>query len=408
MINFDIILQNFSPYLPYVGFGFIVAFIATPLVAKLAFKLWAVDLPAHLRGRGDSTADRRIHEGIVPKFTGIVLFLPILLVLLSGTQLSALPWGILAGAAVMIIAGLLDDKFDLPAKTQLLLQVFAAGLVVVSGVTITFVQVAGVSMDFSAWSHVFQVGNFVYNMILPADLITLFWIVGVINFVGWVDGVDGVHGSLTMLAALTIMLIMIRAGGVMPALIILTALFIGGNLGFFPYNFSPAKMFYSGATMFTGFTLAVLALMSTSKLAITIIVLGLPLFDAILVVFLRFREHPELLRNPIKILSISDKNHLHFRLLDLGYSKRMVMFLELTIMGMFCLVAFYFSGFENDTLALAAGVIAIGVIFVIIAIGRKRAAKIAARKLAEEAARPKIEVQTTVVPGTKPGEKFTY
>ncbi|MCA9378807.1 undecaprenyl/decaprenyl-phosphate alpha-N-acetylglucosaminyl 1-phosphate transferase [Candidatus Dojkabacteria bacterium] len=408
MIDIGTIFQNLAPYLPYIGLGFVVAVLATPMVARLALKVWAVDLPAHLRGRQDTTSDRRIHENIVPKFTGMILFLPIALVLLSGGQLSSLPWGILAGAFVMVLAGLIDDKFDLPAKYQLLLQLLAAVLVVVSGVTITFVQVAGVSMDFASWSHVFQIGNLVYNMILPADIITVLWIVAVINFVGWVDGVDGVHGSLTLVAAFTILLIMMRSGAAMPALLILAALFIGGNLGFLPYNLSPAKMFYSGATMFTGFVLAVLALMSTSKLAITIIVLGLPVFDALLVVFLRFREHPDLLRSPLKILSISDKNHLHFRLLDLGYSKKMVVLLELIIMGMFCLIAFYFSGFENDSLALLAGVVAIGVIFEIIAIGRRRAAKIAERKRAEEAAKPKIEVQAAVVPGTKPGEKFTY
>lgn len=409
MIDFGAIFENLQPYLPYLGFAALVAFLVTPLVGKLGFKVGALDLPAHLRGRGDQTVDRRIHDRIVPKLTGIILVAPLILVLLFNNGLRGLPWGILAGLGILLVAGILDDKYDLSGKQQLMFQVAAAIAVLLSGVSITYIQVAGLEIDLTNWSHAFQIGNFVYNFIFPADLVTIIWIVAVINFVGWADGVDGVHGALTMLAGFTLLFVAIKGDAAMPAVLVFIVLMLGSNLGFYPFNLFPAKMFYSGSGAFVnGFFLAVASIMSTSKLATAIITLGVPLFDAALVILLRIKANPEVLRNPLKILSISDRNHLHHRLLDVGYSKNTVLLIEVTVMVILCFAALYFSGFENDSLALVGAGIVIIVIFNIIAIGRKRAERIRLQIEQQERERPQIEVKYTSPTTETKVEKYTY
>lgn len=409
MINFTAIFENLQPYLPYLLFAVVVAFIATPLVGKIGFKLGALDLPAHLRGRGDQTVNRRIHDRIVPKLTGIILVLPVILILLFNDGLHGIPWGILAGLGVLLVAGILDDKYDLSGKQQLIFQAIAAFTVVLSGVSITYIQVAGIQIDLTSWSQAIQVGNFVYNFIFPADLVTIVWIVAVINFVGWADGVDGVHGALTIIAGNTLLFVAIKGGAAMPALLVFTSLMLGANLGFYPFNLFPAKMFYSGSGAFVnGFFLAVASIMSTSKLATAIITLGVPIFDAVLVILLRIKANPEVLKNPLRILSISDKNHLHHRLLDVGYSKNTVLLIEVTVMVILCFGALYFSGFENDSLALVGTLVLIIVIFNIIAIGRKRAERIRIQFEEQEKLRPQIEVKYTSPTSGEKVEKYTY
>lgn len=395
------------PYLGIVAVCFVISLLLTPLVARFAKLIGALDLPAHLRSRQDRTAERRIHTDIVPKFAGPLLMVCLILVLLTNSDIWAQSWvkGIFLGGLVIFAMGVVDDIIDIPGRTQLLFHLLAAVIVVMSGVSITFVQVAGIRIDLVTWSQVIQIGSFVHTILFPADLIAIIWIVVVINTMGWVDGLDGLHGSLTVVALLTILFILMRGS---PAVIIPIALLVsatlGANLGFLPFNYNPAKMFYgSSGSHLNGFLLAVFALISSSKLAVAIVVLGLPLIDAALVVALRIKSHPEVLKNPVKILSISDKNHLHHRLLDVGYSKKMVLFIEVAIMSILGLVAFYFSGFTDDLLAIIGSISAIMIIFTLIGIAKRRAARIQEKMAAIEASKPVVEIKYN-----ETGEKFTY
>lgn len=410
MIDLPAIFAKLQPFLPFLGIAFAIALLATPLIAKLAFKIGALDLPGYLRNRNDRTAERRIHDRIVPKLTGLVLMLPVILVLLSNNQFKALPWGIFAGGFVLLIAGIIDDKFDISGRQQLLFQIVAAILVVVSGVSITYIEVLGIDIDLAQLGVPILQGAINYTFLFPADLITVFWIVAVINFIGWSDGVDGVHGAVAIIAISTLLLITLRSPSLLPSLVILISLLLGSNLGFYPFNFEPAKMFYGGSgTYINGFFLAVIAIMSTSKLATSIIILGLPIFDAILVIYLRTKANPEVLRNPLKILSISDKNHLHHRLLDVGYSKRMVLLVEVTMMLVLCLIALFFVGLENDSLAIVGALVITSLIFTLIAFGRKRAERIRIQVAQEQEKQPKVEVRYAQPEVKKEEvEKFKY
>ncbi len=409
MIDIPSIWQNVIPYLPFFIVGLFVTILSIPVVARIARKLGAVDLPAHMRQRTDKTAERRIHDNPVPKLTVVSLALSILVGYLAFPELRNLPWGIPAGIAIMTVAAILDDKYNLSGKQQLLFQFFAATAVVISGISVTFIQVAGVEIDLVSWSQkIFELGPISYQLLFPADIITILWIVALVNFVGWVDGIDGVHGALIIVACSVLLLIALHSPGANSTLIILIMIFLGANVGFYGYNFPPAKMFYSAATMLTGFLIAVISIMSTSKFAVSIIVLGLPIFDAILVIAMRIKSNPEVLRNPLKILNISDKNHLHFRLLDVGYSRKTVLLIELSIILGLSLVAFFFSGFEDDSLAIVFGILLMVVVFTLIAIVRKKAQSIASAKVEQAKEQPQVDVVYLSPESKGQMEKFTY
>lgn len=404
MPNFASILQNLQPYVGFLTLGVVVAVIVTPMIGRLAHKIGAVDLPAALRGRGDKTSDRRIHDRVTPKLAGAVLAIPILLVLAQGSELTQLPWGILVGGLIMLVVGLADDKFELSGRQQLIAQIIAAICVTSSGLTISFIQLAGIELDLTLAST---------SLGLPATLIpsvaTVFWIVAIINFIGWSDGVDGVHGALAIIAMLTMWFIATRVANLPEGTLTLIALILGANLGFYVYNIYPAKIFYAGSgTGVNGFFLAVIAILVTAKLGTAIILLGLPIFDALLVIYLRIKAHPEVRRNPLKILTISDRNHLHHRLLDVGYSKPSVLMIELSLMLVLCFIALTFSGIETSLVPLVGSLAIIALSFSVIAVARQRLAR--KQKILAEAKlkQPQIEVKYEPASNQQPSEKFTY
>lgn len=381
-----------------------VALLITPLIGKLALYIGAVDLPAHLRNRGDKTTERRIHDTITPKLAGLVLATPVILILLFNNGLHNIPWGVIAGGALMLVVGIIDDKFELSGKQQLAMQAVAAALVVLSGLSISFVQVGGIRLDFAQFST-----SLGLDPLLIPGIITILWIVALINFIGWSDGVDGVHGALTIIATLTMWFIATRVEGLPSSILVLVALILGSNLGFYPYNLFPAKIFYAGSgTNVNGFFLAVGSILVTAKLETAVILLGLPIFDALLVIALRTKANPEVLKNPLKILAISDRNHLHHRLLDVGYSKPTVLLIELSLMLILCFIALFVSGLESATaLPLVGSLTLVVIAFSVISIGKKKAERIKLQAELEEKSKPQIEVKF-VEHKEDSNEKFTY
>ena len=122
-----------------------------------------------------------------------------------------------------------------------------------------------------------------------------------------------------------------------------SVIFAGLILGFLFFNFYPAKI-WSGSTGKStyGFILAVLSVLSGAKLATAILILLLPITDFVLVVIGRIRNHN--VKNPLDILGISDRTHLHHKLLDLGYSERRIAFFEYLITGLLGAIALATTG----------------------------------------------------------------
>jgi UDP-GlcNAc:undecaprenyl-phosphate GlcNAc-1-phosphate transferase len=284
----------------------LISFLTTPLAIWLARRLGLVDDPQKRRHPAHT------HRGIVPRAGGLPLFLA-----LAGTSLVFLPLdkhlvGILAGATLLVIIGLLDDRFDLNPYFRLLTCFLAAGLVVAVGIGIPFINnpLDGI-IHLDQPQIYFEFLGKTHSLWILADFFALLWIVWMANIVNWAKGFDGQLPGIATIAALTIALLSFRfsADVTQWPVTILAAITAGAYLGFLPFNFYPQKIMpgYGGGTL-AGFMLAVLAILSTTKIGTAIVVLGVPVMDALYSVGRRLASG----RSPVW----GDRGHLHHKLLD--------------------------------------------------------------------------------------------
>jgi UDP-GlcNAc:undecaprenyl-phosphate GlcNAc-1-phosphate transferase len=220
----------------------------------------------------------------------------------SPTEAAAL----LLGGAVAAGLGAIDDLFDLRARLQLLGQILLACGAVALGITIDFVAnpLGGRPISF-AGSGVIAAG------------LTIFWIVGMINSINWIDGLDGLSSGVAFIAAVTLGLISLTTQVTtgQPLIAILCFILAGALLGFLRWNFHPASIFTgTSGVQFVGYTLAVLAILGTAKVAVALLVLGVPIIDTFWIIVRRLSQG----RSPFS----PDRTHIHHRLLDLGLSHR--------------------------------------------------------------------------------------
>jgi len=284
----------------------LISFLTTPLAIWLARRLGLVDDPQKRRHPAHT------HRGIIPRAGGLPLFLA-----LAGTSLVFLPLdkhlvGILAGAVLLVIIGLLDDRFDLNPYFRLLTCFLAAGLVVAVGIGIPFINnpLDGI-IRLDQPQIYFELLGKTRSLWILADFFALLWIVWMANIVNWAKGFDGQLPGIAAIAALTIALLSFRfsADVTQWPVTILAAITAGAYFGFLPFNFYPQKIMpgYGGGTL-AGFMLAVLAILSTTKIGTAIVVLGVPVIDALYSVGRRLASG----RSPVW----GDRGHLHHKLLD--------------------------------------------------------------------------------------------
>ncbi len=229
--------------------------------------------------------------------------------------------GIILGATVTLIVGLLDDKLDLNPYLRLLANGLAASCVVGAGIGIAFVtnplHGGVIHLDQPQINYVLFGGW--HSIWILSSLFGLFWIVWNMNIVGWSSGIDGQLPGFVVIAAVVIGVLGLRVSQDITQwpVIVLAAACAGAYLGFLPWNFYPQKIMpgYSGKSL-AGFFLAVLAILSGAKVATMILVLGIPMADAILSIIRRITAG----HSPVW----GDRGHLHHKLLDLGFSKRMI------------------------------------------------------------------------------------
>lgn len=398
----EVLIDNLSEVSIAFVIAFAVAFLAAPLVARLAVRFGVIDKPASLRKKTDKTAGRRIHTTTVPRSGGFAMFLAIFIGLIFTDTLEFLPRGVILGAFIIMFIGFLDDRFEIDGKFIFIGQILAAFAIVIGGNTILNLDVGFYNFDFNWYSDlVLYFGDYTYNFIFPADIITILWIVGLINAVNWVGGVDALNGTVSSIATFTMLLIVLNSDNPNITLATLIAIHLGSILGVLPYNYNPMKLMYGSIGDFlNGYMLAVFAIFGSAKWAVTITILGMPIIDAILVVLMRLRDHPEARHNPLKLLSISDKNHLHHRLLAAGYSVKTVVLIEMTIMFVLCTLAFWFSDLEQEYFAAFAGFTIILICFTVIFFLKKRGeknARLLEEKLKMEEKQPKKEAIVEVI-----------
>jgi UDP-GlcNAc:undecaprenyl-phosphate GlcNAc-1-phosphate transferase len=405
------LIQNIAVIWGIIFFGFILAFLFTPLFGMIAKRVGAVDLPANQRKKNERGIDTRIHAYPYPKLGGLAVALAFFIVLGVSGSLSFIPTGILIGIFIIIVLGIIDDVFEISAPVQFGLQFLAAFAVVASGISITQMIIFGTPISFD-WlpEIIIQIGNFTYNFIFPGDLITIFWIVGLINVINWVGGVDGLNAVISSLALGTMLILVISTGNIPLAIVI--AAYLGSVLGVLPFNWNPGKIMYgSVGDYLNGYLLAIFAIVGGIKWNATLIVLALPILDGIFVLYSRWKSHPELRKSPLKLMGLSGYNHLHHRILAAGYSKKLVVLIEGTMMFVICTIVLFFSGIDEEYLAIP---VVLGLILIIFTTftfktkqNKKRNELIRAKQLQEEEAKKDVIVNT-IYKDDSDDEKFVY
>lgn len=349
-----IVIENLTSIISAGLVSFVITFLVTPWVGKLAMQIGAVDVAlSKLNMQNRSTASR-MNEGTKPRLGGLAMFIGIFITLLITTptfeirpEVFVSSVGIIVALSLITFVGFMDDKFQISGVYQLLTQVAAAMIVIYFGIAIPDnINFLGIAIDLNTFSRVFEIGGLTYEFIFPNHVITLIWIVVIMNFINWVGGVDGLNISITSIISATMLLFALSASNIPLAIII--AIHIGANMGLLPFNYYPSKIIPGTISDYiNGFLIAVFALLGDTRWTITILILAIPLMDAIIVIFNRFKNHPETRKNPLKILSISDTSHLHHRLMDAGYSRKTVLFIESAIMSVISMIAIIF-GINTD------------------------------------------------------------
>jgi len=211
----------------------------------------------------------------------------------------------MAGTLLLLIIGVWDDFHEISWRIQLFFQVAVAIMVFILGVRIYNITnpIFGGAIGLSS-----GLGT------LFSAILVIIWLVLVINSMNWLDGIDGLSGGITLIGSLTIFFLSLKPEVNQPPVAILAMILAGSVLGFLVFNFNPSRILAgTSGSMFMGFSLAVLAIFSGTKIATALLVLALPIIDLVWVIGERIRQKKSIFK--------PDRNHLHYKLLELGWSQ---------------------------------------------------------------------------------------
>ena len=194
---------------------------------------------------------------------------------------------------------------------------------------------------------------------------TMFWIVGMMNSINWIDGLDGLSSGIALIAAVTLALISLTTQVNQPLIAVLCFALAGALLGFLRWNFYPATIFAgTSGVQFIGYSIAVLSILGSAKVAVALLVLGVPIIDTFWIIVRRLAQR----RSPFS----PDRSHIHHRMLDLGLSHRQTVLLIYAICIALGLLSLLLSGI-NQLYAFLGVFIVFGLILFVPTRGSLRA-----------------------------------
>lgn len=303
------------------------ALIFLPIVKHLAVKFGVLDVPKK---------PRKLHAKPTPLMGGVGIYLAFLSVLIlylfSGQiDFNVVPakffYAILGGGAVLMAGGILDDKYNLPPKVSWLFPALASLIVVASGIGV------GIKFISNPFGNPISLNYTVLFLPLSA-LVMWIWIMGMIYTTKFLDGLDGLCSGIALIGGLTLFALSLTDKVNQPITATIAIIFSGSLLGYLVYGFYPASIFLgeSGST-FVGFILGVLAIILGAKIATTLLAMGIPILDVAWVITRRLWYKT----SPFQ----GDRKHLHFRLLDVGFSQRQAVLILYAISAVFGFTAVF-------------------------------------------------------------------
>jgi UDP-GlcNAc:undecaprenyl-phosphate GlcNAc-1-phosphate transferase len=283
--------------------AFLVSLFAVPSIIYIA----------HLKNMLDTPNGRTVHMSLTPRLGGVAVFAGFMSALTIFAPLHNGVKELLAGCIILFFVGLKDDLVGMSVAKKFVGQLLATGIVMImADVRITSFQgILGVYELHIGVSYAF----------------TLAMIVGITNAINLIDGLDGLAGTIVLIICSTFGFYFYKYGG--PGFgnyVFVAVCLIGGMLGFLRYNFHRAPIFMGDTgSLVCGFIVSILAIQfiemglrvgqpfgSTSP-AVALGILFVPLFDTLRVFLLRMMAG----RSPFS----PDKNHIHHRILAMGFQQ---------------------------------------------------------------------------------------
>ncbi|MDE2816102.1 MAG: MraY family glycosyltransferase [Chloroflexota bacterium] len=283
----------------------VLALLLTDAARRLALRLQWLDQP----GVG------RVHKKPVPRIGGLAIFAAFAGILFAAIWLrddlefDTKILGLLLGAGLITLVMFIDDVRGLPPLPKFLAQIAAAGVAIQFDIVIKFVRDPfGGGVSFPEWLAL-PLDNHIFFAGWLSILITLFWIVGMMNAINFVDGYDGLAGGLSFIGAGVLFFLSLSLQQF--SIAFLPLILAGAILGFLPLNVYRARIIMgdSGAH-FLGFALGTIAIIGGAKLATTLLIFGVPAIDVAWSIIRRTLQGGRFYQR--------DTGHLHHRLSELG------------------------------------------------------------------------------------------
>jgi UDP-GlcNAc:undecaprenyl-phosphate/decaprenyl-phosphate GlcNAc-1-phosphate transferase len=334
-------------------FSFLAACFLTPLCRALALKLKILDRPDW----------RKIHDQPTPLLGGVAIYVAFSVALLLNNVFLPGMKSLLLGATLVFVMGLIDDVKPLPALLKFMIQVAISLVVILAGdIHLTFFY-------YSTWAPFVNIP------------LTVLWMVGLTNAMNFFDGIDGLASAMSIICALFLGILAFNTD--QPALGWFAVAAVGACVGFMPHNFrlrKSALLFLGDAgSTFLGFTLAGLAVLGqwsmTSQfvsLAAPVLIFGVLIFDMVYVNLSRIKNRQA--RSFTELLTCVNKDHLHHRLLFLGFAGKEVVFIISTISVCLGMSAFIIMDqkFIEGLLGLFQALLILGLVVALMLKGRER------------------------------------
>lgn len=301
-----------STFILYFVTTFVLAALATPAVRSFARTMGIMDQPSK---------ERKVHKKPIALLGGVAVIgafgLGVLLAwphLIGGFIDERSLTGVLIGAGLIAVGGALDDKYDLSPAWQFVWPLLAVIVVMLSGVGISFITNPG--------GGVFQLDSltldlpFGFSFALVADTITIIWLLGMMYTTKFLDGLDGLVPGVTVIGAFILFFVSMLPQLNQPEPGLLALIVAAAFAGFLLFNWHPASIFLGeSGSLFAGFALGVLSIIAGTKIATSLLILGIPILDVLWVIVRRVIIEK---RSPFQ----GDRKHLHLRLIDIGFSHR--------------------------------------------------------------------------------------
>ena len=316
--------------------AFFISVTLTPIVRKTCQRRKLLDFP---------TDPRRIHTIPTPRLGGVAVyfafFLPLFAIFLTDGAVYELfidhldmLLSLYITSTLVFAVGVYDDIRGATVLQKFLVQIVAAVLIYFLEFKVTLISVPFV------------------GSVSPGILgfpITILWIVGVTNALNFIDGIDGLACGVSFFSVSTMLILSLFLNHILTAF--LAAALVGAIFGFALYNFSPASIFMGDSgSLFIGFIIAAISLHGSQKsstaviLLIPVVALGVPITDTLLAIIRRLSNG----HSPFE----ADREHIHHRLLRMGFSSRQVVLLLYVVCAILGITALLMTAVNNQMLAL--------------------------------------------------------